>query len=232
MVKGDFVRWEVLKSARLAAGWSQHEAGARLGVSQPYYCQLENGARPLPDRLALRAARKLCVSPLVLPLPTVTTSPVPLESLELTSAVAQLGYPGFAHMKTKGQGLNPAELVARSLVHPNLDVRLVEALPWVLAEFFNLDWTWLVAQCRLLNLQNRLGYVTALARQLAKPGTEAPLNGALVRLEESRLAAEGTLCRDSMSDAERVWVRKHRSPEAAHWNMLTTLTADQLTHAA
>ena len=95
-----------------------------------------------------------------------------------------------------------------------------------------MDWEWLSAKCRLMNAQNRLGYLVSLARQLGKPGTESTLREALAALESSRLAAEGTLCRESMPEAERNWVRQHRPPEAARWAMLTTLTADQLTHAA
>jgi len=49
-------------------------------------------------------------------------------------------------------------VVAAALAHSDLDVRIVEALPWVLAVFRDLDWGWLIAQCRLVNLQNRLGY--------------------------------------------------------------------------
>ncbi len=54
----------------------------------------------------------------------------------------------------------------------------------------------------------------------------------LEALESSRLAGEGTLCRDSMPPAERAWARKHRPPEAAHWGLLTTLIREQLPYAA
>ena len=128
--------------------------------------------------------------------------------------------------------MNPATVVAAALAHTDLDARLVEALPWVLCAFHDLHWDWLSAQCRLGNQQNRLGYLVLLAMKLAGPGTHTVLADALSKLERSRLAVEGTLCRESMSTAERTWARKHRPTEAAHWNILTTLTADQLTHAA
>jgi hypothetical protein len=128
--------------------------------------------------------------------------------------------------------MNPAFLVAAALAHADLDARLVEALPWVLSAFHDLDWDWLSAQCRLGNQQNRLGYLVTLASKLTKPGADADLANALSGLERSRLAVEGTLCRESMSAAERAWARKHRPTDAAHWNLLTTLTVDQLTHAA
>ncbi len=105
-------------------------------------------------------------------------------------------------------------------------------LPWILSTFHDLDWLWLIAQCRLLNVQNRLGYLVVLARQLGNSTADVNLKNALFHLEESRLVVEGTLCRESMPTAERDWVRRHRSSEASHWSILTTLTADQLSYAA
>jgi transcriptional regulator with XRE-family HTH domain len=223
---------EKLKKARLAGGWTQAEAASRLGVSQPYYSQLESGYRPFPEELALSAVREFRLSPVALPLPELDPHLAPLDPRELAAQLASFAYPGFTHMKKASKPINPAFLVSGALAHPDLDARLVEALPWVLAEFHDLDWDWLFAQCRLGNQQNRLGYLVSLTMKLAKPVAEALLTKALSELERSRLAVEGTLCRESMSAAERTWACKHRPTEAAHWNLLTTLTADQLTHAA
>ena len=51
-------------------------------------------------------------------------------------------------------------------------------------------------------------------------------------LEEARLAGEGTLCRDSMPEPERTWLRSNRPEAAVHWRLLTGLTAEQLPYAA
>jgi transcriptional regulator with XRE-family HTH domain len=221
-----------LRAARLAGEWTQAQAASRLGISQPYYSQLESGSRPVPDELALTAVRELRLSPVTLPLPALEPRLAPLDPRELTSQLAWLSYPGFTHLQKASQPMNPAVLVAGALAHPDLDIRLVEALPWVLSTFSDLDWTWLGAQCRLGNQQNRLGYLVTLARQLAEPAAEVALTSVLSELERSRLAVEGTMCRESMSSTERTWVRQYRPTEAAHWNLLTTLTRDQLTHAA
>ena len=223
---------ERLKTARLAGGWTQAEAACRLGVSQPYYSQLENGSRLVSGELALTAVREFRLSPVVLPLPDLDPDLAPLDARELAAQLAWFAYPGFTHLKKAEKPMNPAFLVAAALAHADLDARLVEALPWVLCAFHDLDWNWLGAQCRLGNQQNRLGYLVALAMQLTKPEAEADLASALSGLERSRLAVEGTLCRESMSAAERAWTRQHRPTDAAHWNLLTTLTVDQLTHAA
>jgi hypothetical protein len=143
-----------------------------------------------------------------------------------------LSYPGFSHLRQKWKPVNPALLIAAALVHADLETRLVEALPWVLCEFHDLDWMWLTAQCRLGNHQNRLGFLVSLALKLKKMSSLDHLGKALEELERSRLVAEGTLCRDSMSAAERNWARQYRPEDAAHWNLLTTLTVHQLTHAS
>lgn len=104
--------------------------------------------------------------------------------------------------------MNPALVLIGAAAHSDLDVRLVEALPWVLSEFADLEVGWLAAQSRVLNLQNRMGYLVTLA---SEGGARTPqLARLLSEFEGSKLAGEGTLCRDSMPKAEREWIRKHR----------------------
>ena len=100
-----------LKAARLNTGWSQQEAASRLGVSQPYYSQMERGDRPLPAHLVSRAVRKLHLAPTVLPIPPLATQFAPVAPDELASALARLGYEGFAHLGKYAKAYNPAYLV-------------------------------------------------------------------------------------------------------------------------
>lgn len=219
-----------LRAARQKAGLSQAAAAARLGVSQPYYSQLECGTRALGEGIALRAVEKLGASACILPLPDLSVTWRTISPDRLTAALAALGYPPFAHLRRSGKLMNPGLVVLGALAHADLDVRLVESLPWVLTTFPDMDAEWLVGQSRLLNLQNRLGYVVTLGH-----GGEArtqELARILADLEASQLAGEGTLCRDSMPKAERDWVRKHRPAAAEHWGLLTTLTREQLPYAA
>jgi hypothetical protein len=51
-------------------------------------------------------------------------------------------------------------------------------------------------------------------------------------LDRARLAREDTLCQDSLSDAERRWLRRARPPDARHWNLLTDLDLQSLPYAA
>jgi hypothetical protein len=51
------------------------------------------------------------------------------------------------------------------------------------------------------------------------------------RLERSRLAREDTLCHESLTEAEKKWLRKNRPPEARHWGLLTDLSPERLDHA-
>jgi hypothetical protein len=46
-------------------------------------------------------------------------------------------------------------------------------------------------------------------------------------LERSRLMREDTLCHESLTEAERRWLRKNRPAEAKHWRLLTDLWSDK-----
>jgi transcriptional regulator with XRE-family HTH domain len=220
------------KSGRLRARLTQVQAAERLGLSQPYLSQLEKNQRPITPELARLATKVYRLSPTALPLPE--ASPDVEEADRLARQMSGLGYPGFAHLRAEHS--NPAVVVFRSLVHEDLEVRLTEALPWVLACYPDVDWLWLTDQVKLKDVQNRLGFLVGLARELAasrvvfRPAL-APLQQAQVKLERARLVREDTLCRESMPAAERRWLASNRSPLARHWNLLTGLTMDQLPYA-
>jgi hypothetical protein len=154
---------------------------------------------------------------------------------DLQRDLASLGYPGFEHIRAKVFS-NPAEVVIRIVTQPELDPRLVEAVPWVLATYTDLDWNWLRDQVKLHNAQNRLGYLVHLAIEMAGVWPESTralriLSGWQQELDEARLVREGTLCRESMPAAERAWLKTNRPAAAAHWRLLTGLTAAQLPYA-
>jgi hypothetical protein len=83
--------------------------------------------------------QRLGVSPTVLPLPGLTAQWANVAPDRLASALAVLGYPPFAHLKKNAKPMNPAALLVGALAHSDLDVRIVEALPWVLSKFEDLD---------------------------------------------------------------------------------------------
>ena len=118
----------------------------------------------------------------------------------------------------------------------DLDTRVTEALAWLPLAYPRLNWDWLVANAKLRDRQNRLGFVVELARQAAKRAgsslLEAELSARVAELEPSRLAKEDTLCRESMTRAERTWLREHLPKLAEHWNLLTDLTVEQLDHVS
>jgi transcriptional regulator with XRE-family HTH domain len=225
-------------TGRNNAGLTQVAAARLLSVSQPYLCQIETGLRVASAALTRKAAKLYGLRPTVLPLDKAhNLSAISPDNLQQT--LASLGYPGFEHVRTKVQR-NPAEVVLSAVLQRDLDTRLVEALPWVLSTYADLDWGWLRDHTKLQNAQNRLGYLIHLALVLEKEkaGEERESRNAVQilsewqnELEEARLAHEGTLCRDSMPERERDWLRKNRSDAAAHWSLLTGLTAGQLPYA-
>jgi len=215
-----------LKDARRAAGLTQQQAAALLGVTQAYLSMLERGERPVSDTVAARVAMHLPVEPTARPF----TGRRP-EHFE--DALGALGYPGFAYLRG-GTRMNPAELLLLALDTEDLPARVVEGLPWVPLAYPNLDWEWLLREAKVRNRQNRLGYVLELsllaARLFPKREQVAVLEGVLTNLGLSRLAMEDTLCDASMTQVERSWQRSHRPEMAARWNLLTHLQLEHLGH--
>jgi transcriptional regulator with XRE-family HTH domain len=220
-----------LKTARTASDWTQAEAAHRLGVTQAYLSMVERGSRPVSDDLLSAALR-------VFPLPATAR---PIQDRQAVNAgeeffkraLGELGYPGFAYLESQ-QLLNPAKLLLLALDSEDLDARVTEALPWLPFHFPEMNWKWLTSQTKARDRQNRLAYVALLASDVAQRRGDAQLADQLrshvAELERSRLANEDTLAHSSLSQAERKWLRTHRPPSAAHWNLLTDLKAEDLQH--
>lgn len=214
-----------MKRARESRGWKQAEAAQQLGVSQGYVSLLESGARPLPAKLASSVCRTLGLPPTILPEVELNLPPD-----RLPSVLGALGYEQFGHLR--GRLFNPAAVLLAALCQNDLPARVVEALPWLALHFPDVNRDWLMERAKLHDVQNRLGYVVALAAQVAGAGAAPRLHELVQALEPSRLAREGTLCHDSMTETERGWLRENRPAQAKHWNLLTDLSRDDLAYAA
>src|SRR5271155_2703831 len=237
-----------LKEARLGAGWTQQQAAGKLGVTQAYLSMAERGYRVLPSSLARKAVEVLDAPPTALPLREEGVVALS-DSDQLRAELAALGYPGFAHVRGSHVRAarvrrNPAEVLLNALTQADVDTRVVEGLPWLAYTYADLNWDWAVQNAKLHDLQNRLGFVTTVASGLGASGlgsseeSGAPNSEARSRklreyaavLERSRLAKEDTLCHDSLTEVERKWLRANRPAEAAHWNLLTDMKAENLPH--
>ena len=221
-----------MRHARTARRWTQAALATRLGVSQGYVCLLERGARPVPATLAATLARLLDMAPSTLPAsPDIKA----YDAGAAARALAALGYSRFPDRPSRRGRRNPAEVVLRCLRAPDVETRVVEALVWLLVAHADLDWTWLAQHVKADDHQNRLGFLVSLAAQTAERKGDAVavtrLTSVRATLDRSRLVAEGAF-RASMGEAERRWLRQHRSPEAAHWNLLTNLTVADVRDAA
>lgn len=160
----------------------------------------------------------------------------PADEDSLALELASLGYPGLSHLRPAGERKRPAEILLSALSAGDLDSRLVEALPWVLLNYPELDWQWLMTAAKAHDLQNRLGFLTSVARRLAEMrgelGKAALLGRREAELEQSRLEREDTLCHDSLTESEKRWLRERRSEEAKWWGLLADLSPEHLTYAA
>ena len=227
------LRPEQLKSARRAAGLTQQQAAARLGVSQAYLALIERGRRPVTRQLRPKIADLYRLGPLALPLDG--DNPDCSDSSSVAAGLASLGYPGFRQLKGL-QPRNPATILLAAMAARDLEVRVIEALPWLAVQYHNLDWEWLTREAKVRDVQNRLGFVVMLARQVAENRGDIVAAGRLRQVEKildrARLVREDTLCQESLSNAERRWLRQTRPTEASHWKLLTDLRAPMLPYAA
>ncbi len=224
-----------LRKARRTFALTQAEAAKRLGVSQSYLSLFEKDKRPLTDKLAKKAVRLFNLSPAALPLETKLNDLRSATNENLVKDLAALDYPGFSHVKP-ARPKNPVQVLLAALSADNLEGRLVEALPWLLLKFSDMEWNTLVDAVKLKDLQNRLGFLTAVARKLAEKSGDAKKAAEFKRrenaLERSRLVREDTLCNSRMTDAEKRWLLQNRSSEAAHWSILSNLSAEHLNYVA
>jgi hypothetical protein len=197
---------------------------------------LERGQRRLTPKLAQRVAKVYDLAATAVPR-SQRELPARLNAAALARDLAGFGYPGFAYLRPRyWTPKNPGEVLLSALAQDDLEPRLVEALPWLVLRYSTLDWSWVVREAKVRDLQNRLGFVVGLARQLAvRVGEERKarsLVGLEAHLDRSRLAREDTLCRASLPEPERRWLVEHRPENAKHWNLLTDWTADVLRYAA
>jgi len=224
-----------LRAGRERKGWSQQQAAARLGVSQPYLSLLEKEQRRLPEKLARRAAGAFRLSAVTLPTETEWDAIGHKNEAVLAMDLAALGYPGFSHLKS-ARKKNPAEVLLSALSAPDLSSRVTEALPWILLKYSDLEWQSLIREVKVRDLQNRLGFLISVARRLAEQQGDSVkaelLRGKETALARSRLLLEDTLCHDSLTSVERRWLDSARSKEAKYWRLLTDLRPEHLKYAA
>ena len=221
---------QTLRQARTDVGMSQVEAAAQLGVSQTLLSLMEKGERSVTPAVAQRAVTHLHATPELLPVSTKTRH----SDDQLAADLGALGYPGYGYLRS--QPRNPAEVFFDALDRPDLDARLVEALPWLPLRYSNMDWNWLTTQAKVHNRQNRLGFVVALSAKVAKKHAKRDvvkrLSQVVKTLEEGRLAKTDTLCQESWPPSQRKFAHNQRSVLAAHWKLDTRLTEENLDYFA
>lgn len=220
-----------VRAGRERRGLNQSALARQLGVSQGYVSLLESGQRPVAHDLAARLVLLLSLSPSALPV----SEPRPLPHGKAAGALGRLGYPGFAYLRNRTPA-NPSAVLLGVLLADDVDARVVEGLPWLLLQYPDVDWAWLVPRVKQHDGQNRLGFLVALARSLADAtGDVAGVERLRQRESELRrsvLLHDDAFSRSTLTNAERTWLSVNRSPEAKHWNVLSTLTVDRLLHAA
>lgn len=225
-----------LKQFRKLKRWTQKAAAKRLRLTQGYLSLLEKGERPVTDGITERVVQVFGLPTTSLPVKKDLASLSPADADSLARQLAAIGYAGFSHVKPSSRLKNPAEVLVSALDNNKLDLRVVEALPWLVSQVTEARWSEVVRAAKVKDLQNRLGFVTSLARFVAERKREskkaAQLKRREVALAGSRLFKEDTLCADfSLTETEKRWILQNRTAEAEFWRVLSDLKAEHLSYA-
>ncbi|MBK9528385.1 MAG: helix-turn-helix transcriptional regulator [Acidobacteria bacterium] len=199
---------------------TQLETAHALGVSQTYLSLLEAGKRPLTEKLVRKAIRFLNS-------PDENTDRSSAPEFKSDLGRSACGSPlaawvtGASHLKRTGPRTRRFALAA--LNSPKRDARVVEALPWVVLTFPDMEWASLTKVAKAYDLQNRLGFITEVARSIASFRGDGLKGEKLLRcesrLERSLLVREETLCNETMTNAERRWLAVTRPEPAKRWHL-------------
>lgn len=224
-----------LRQFRKQKRWTQEEAARQLKLTQGYLSLLEKCERVVTDDLSERIVRVFGLGAVNLPVKKDLSQLAPASDERLTRELAELGYPGFSHMAGASRLKSPAEVLLSALSAGKLDARIAEALPWLVGQISATNWGKVIAAAKVKDLQNRLGFVTSLARIAAEKAGSRKQAAVLIKREamlaSSRLLKEDTLCMDSLTETEKRWIRLNRTPEAEFWNVLSDLKAEHLNYA-
>jgi transcriptional regulator with XRE-family HTH domain len=223
---------EALKAGRVEAKLTQGEAAAKLGLTQAYLSMIERGRRPVTEEVAGRAARVFRLPATALPMKAGRQRALDVDGFK--AELGAMGFPGFPLVRGRKPRYNPARLIFMAIDEDELDKSVVEALPWLVLKFADLDWEWLLREAKLHDRQNRLGFLVDVAEDVAKKQGDAERRREFEKIkaviEGSRLAREDTLAAEAMNKAERKSLRRNRPAEARHWNLLTDMEAKHLPH--
>jgi transcriptional regulator with XRE-family HTH domain len=214
-----------LLQARQNKHWEQIETAEKLGVSQSYLSLLESGKREITKKISHRAIKIFRLSACALPIEKNLDETIVGKNDELTKDLGTLGYPKFAFLKSN-VNKNPLEVLFLSLKTENLESRLVEALPWLVFTFSDLDWETLFKLVKINDLQNKLGFVISLARKSAERLKDRSKMEFLCKkeleLSNSRLFQEAVFSQN-LTETEKKWLKNNRSKDAKFWRVLSDL---------
>lgn len=157
------------------------------------------------------------------------------NSERIAHGLASAGYPGFAHCSMSAN-IIAEEVLCDALLQTNLDCRVIEGLPWLIWKLWATDFSPVIAFATFHNVQNRLGFLVSLARQLSEQGNNTDRTAKLIAVEGQlitrRLTKEDFFFREVQQPLEYEYLRKVRSSVAKVWRLVTDLKVEHLDYEA
>lgn len=152
----------------------------------------------------------------------------------IKDALGALGYPGFRSLFSEieaEQDHDPAVVLMAAIVCDRQQDPVIEALPWLVLRYENLDWNWLLAEARRRGVQNRLGFVVSLAVRAGAGSLGMDRLTRLAAVEEElfacRLARQETRWL-RVPPSQRGFIAARRSQEAALWGVPCCLRPEEI----
>ena len=211
-----------LKLAREAVDLTQQQAAKHLGVSQAYLAMMETGCRRVTQQIGLKMVDLYCLGPTALPLQVDAVRS--WNSKSLAKALANLGHDAFQHLSGRPR-FNPAVVLLAAISH-DVEVRVLESLPWLVVKYYDLDWEWLIREAKIRDAQNRLGFVVTLGLRSAESGAQRKLREVEEALNRARLVHDHS--QNYLSKPVLGWLRQTHLSDAQHWNLLPDLAVEHL----
>ena len=207
-----------LKLAREAVDLTQQQAAKHLSVSQAYLAMMETGSRRVTQQIGLKMMDLYRMGPTALPLRVDAVKS--WNSKSLAKAIANLGYPGFQH-RAGAPRFNPAVVLLAAISH-DVEVRVLESLPWLAVKYYDLDWEWLIREAKIRDAQNRLGLVITLGLRIAESAAQRKLREVEEALNRARLVHDHS--QNYLSEPVLGWLRRTHLSDAQCWNLLPPIS--------
>ena len=154
------------------------------------------------------------------------------ENQEFVFRLAFIGYPGYSYLLQPFERVDtPINVLLDILSYADSELRIIEALPWIILRYCRTDFHHIVAKAQSLHVQNQLGFMVNIASRISQTSDDRVPTETLRQIEANldNVRKDGEfLLFPIRSTVQREWIVRNREPEAKHWGVLATLKPEHI----